>query len=339
MSESPFDLAIVGGGATGLAAAIQGASDGLRVVLLERGAPGGRIRERARIEVVPGLPVGPTGEHFAGEAISTATRLGAEIRCACEVAALEPAEVVNRLRLADGSAVGGRAVIVATGAEHPDPAAPGIREFTGRGVHFGVPGTLPAILRGDEAFVAGETEEAASAALHLADACRRVTVVSRGAPALARVGEEIGVRLRARPEIAAELHLEIAEAVGVHRLEALVLKDLRSGRMRVRKAAALFLVGVDRPRTGWLAGTLALDARGYVLTGDAVPARAAERAGGRAPYPPAGLESSRSGVFAAGGARGARGCCVASAGGEGVRAAREALHHLRARERARGAGS
>jgi thioredoxin reductase (NADPH) len=339
MSESPFDLAVVGGGATGLAAAIQGASDGLRVVLLERGTPGGRIRERLRIEVVPGLPVGPTGEDFVEEAVSTAIRLGAEIRSAREVAALEPAKVVNRLRLTDGSVVGARSVIIATGTEYPDPGVPGIREFTGRGVHFGVPGTLPAILRGDEAFVTGDPAEAATAALLLADHCRRVTIVSFGAPALARVGEETGARLRARPQIDRKLHLEIAEAVGVERLEALVLRDGRSGRMRVRKAAALFVLGVDRPRTGWLVGTLALDARGYVLTGGAVPARAATHTRCLDPFPPAGLESSRSAVFAAGGARGTRGCCVASAGGEGVRAAREALHHLRARERARGAGS
>jgi thioredoxin reductase (NADPH) len=328
LSEARFDLAIVGGGATGLAAAIQGASDGLRVLLLERDTPGGRIRERARIEVVPGLPVGPTGEQFSEQAVSTAIRLGAEIRSASEVVALEPANPVNRLRLSDGSVVGARSVIIATGTEYPDLGVPGIREFTGRGVYFGVPGSLPEILRGREVFVTGEPGAAATMALDLADHCRRVTIVSSGALVPERVGEVLGTRLLARPEIVEEPHLGLAEAVGVHRLEALILKDGRNGRMRVRNAAALFVLGLDRPRTRWLAGTLALDARGYVLTGDAALARASTRLHCCAPPSRSGLESSHSAVFAAGGARGTRDCCVESIGGEGVCAARQAFHHL-----------
>lgn len=332
MSESTFDLAIVGGGATGLAAAIQAASDGLRSILLERRALGGRIRERARVEVVPGLPVGPTGEQFTDQAVSTAIRLGAEIRSVAEVVGLEVLGSIKRLRLANATAVDARAVIVATGTEYPDLGVPGIREFTGRGVYFGVPGTLPELLCDAEVYVTGEPNAAVTAALDLVNLCRRVTVVSTRAAAPWTMGEEIGARLRACPEIIGRPYLVVIEAVGVHRLEALVLRDRRTGASRVRSAGALLVLGIDRPRTGWLAGAVALDPRGYVLTGGAVLQPTSTLPGCRAHITPSGLESSEPGVFAAGGARGTRDCCVESVGGEGVSAARQAFHHVRTLE-------
>jgi thioredoxin reductase (NADPH) len=315
MADPTLDLAIAGGGATGLAAAIQAASDGLRVVLLERAAFGGRLRERARLETVPGLPVGLSGAAFTEQAVALATRLGADLRCGAEEVGLEVGAAARRLRLAHGAAVAARTVIVATGTEYPVLPAPGIRDFTGRGVYFGAPARPPEILRGREVFVTGEPAAAAEAAAALAGHCRRVILLLPGA------------RPPSRPVAAGPgrvprwTRCEVVEAVGVERLEALVLRDVPSGRTFVRNAAALFVLGLDRPRTGWLAGALALDGRGYVLTGPA------PSAGGIAPRSP--LECSVPGVFAAGGARGTRDCCAEVAGMEGIGVARQALEHLR----------
>lgn len=327
--SSPFDLAIVGGGATGLAAAIQAGCDGLRTVLLERGSLGGRIREQVLVEVAPGLPLGPTGEEFAAQALSTAIRLGVEIRSAAEVVALEVRGDVKRLGLADGRPVDARAVIVAAGAEYPDLGIPGIREFTGRGVYFGAPVARSQILRDGEVFVTGDPDAATVAAARLAAEGARATIVQVGQPARRRTGGKTGERPGHRGQVAESPRFRVVEAVGVHRLETLVLRDLRTGRTLFRNASALFVLGIDRPRTGWLEGTLALDARGYVLTGDSLRHATPGRVGCTAGRPRRELESSERGVFAAGGARGVRDCCVESVGVEGVWAARQAFEHVR----------
>lgn len=327
--SSPFDLAIVGGGATGLAAAIQAGCDGLRTVLLERGSLGGRIREQVLVEVAPGLPLGPTGEEFAAQALSTAIRLGVEIRSAAEVVALEVRGDLKRLGVANGRVINARAVIVATGTEYPDLGIPGIREFTGRGVYFGVPVAGSTILRDGEVFVAGDPDAAAAAAVRLAAEGARPTMVRVGEPARRRTDGRPGERRRRGGQVAEGPELAIVEAVGVHRLETLVLRDLRTGRILFRNASALFVLGVDRARTSWLEGTLAMDARGHVLTGDSLRHAAPGSAGCSASRRGRELETSERGVFAAGGVRGMRDCCVESVGVEGMRAARQALHHVR----------
>jgi thioredoxin reductase (NADPH) len=303
VQEPISDLAIVGGGATGLAAAIQGASEGMRVVLLERGELGGRVRERTRVETVPGLPVGLSGAEFTERAVSMAARFGADLRTRAEIVGLEIDGGVRRLRLADGSDLPALSVLIATGTAGPVVPAPGIRALTGAGVYFGIPRVLPEKLRGRDVFVTGEPTAARAGALRLSEHCRRAALLT--AP------------------------MEILEAAGVERLEVLILRDGRSGRTLVRNADALFILGMDRPRTAWLAGRPALDARGYVITGPAWP----PLAGAGLAAPSLALETSVPGVFAAGGVRGARGCCAEGIGAEGMVAARQALHYLNGRAR------
>jgi thioredoxin reductase (NADPH) len=321
--EQPnFDLAIAGGGASGLAAAIQGASDGMRVVLLERAALGGRVRERKRVEIVPGLPVGLTGAEFAERAVELATRLGVDLRTRVEIVGLEVDGSARQLRMADGSAVSAISVLIATGTEDPVLPTPGMRAFLGAGVYFGMPRVLPETLRGSHVFVTGEPIAAAEGALRLSHHCRRVGLLLSERHLYGAVPEDLRGRLRPRDSVILTAPVEIIEAAGVERLEVLILRDGRSGRTLVRNAAALFVLGMDRPRTAWLERRLALDAGGYVITSPALP-------------PPAGsdlaLETSVPGVFAAGGVRGARGCCAEALGAEGIAAARQALRYVNGR--------
>lgn len=320
---STWDLAIAGGGMAGLAAAVQAAADGLRTVVLQRGAPGGRTRELARVELVPGFPVGLGGAELADRTVAQATRLGALVRVATEVTGLSTDDEMRVLRLADGSEVAARAVLVATGAERVHFAVDGLRELAGSGVHFGLPHTLPEALRSRDVFVAGAPAAAAAAALRLAGHCRSVVLLAPAAGSCANVPAEVERRLAALPNLKVRRRSELAEVVGTERLEALLLRGRRTGRASVHAAGALFLLGAGRPRTAWLTGAVALDEAGYVVAGSAL-GRDAE--GGawplaRAPHP---LETSLPGVFAAGTVRRGFANGVAETVEEGMWAARQA---------------
>lgn len=317
-----WDLAIAGGGPAGLAAAVHAAAEGLRTLVLERGEPGGGALGMARLEAVPGFPVGLAGTELVERAVRQAARFGAEVRTGTRAAALCVQGDVRLLRLADGTAAAARAVIVATGAERPDLALSGARELTGSGLYLGLPDRLPEALRGEEVFVAGEPSAAAEAALRLAGRCGGVVLLAarRAVPA----------RVAARLDAAGNVTLrsaEVVEVAGVERMEAVVLRDRRTGRTAVRAASALFVVGGGRPRTAWVADALALDARGFVVTGPR--ASATPRWPLRRHAHP--LEASVPGVFAAGGARRRGGCGVAASVKEGIAAARQAAGWLRGR--------
>lgn len=334
MSVEPFDLAVAGGGMAGLAAAVHAAAEGVRVVVLERGEPGGRVREMARVEAVPGFPVGLTGGELAERAAAQAARFGAELRTGAEVVGLRAERELRTLAVAGGAAVVARAVLVATGTESAAAPVPGSVELAGSGVYFGLPDALPEALRSRDVFVAGEPGAAAEAGLRLARHCRRV-VLLLAAPLPA----ELAGRLRAAANVAVRPHAEVVEAVGVERVEALLLRDRRTGRTAVRNAAALFVVGAGRPRTGWLGGALALDARGFVSTGVS-PRRGAGAWDAwplaRVPFP---LETSLPGVFAAGGARCGAGRSLAGRVEEGTAAARQAGAYLEGTRAVPGAGA
>jgi len=296
-----FDVAVVGAGAAGLAAAACAAAEGGRVVVLERGVPGGGLRECARLEAVLGYPVGLSGSEFAERALVQARRFGAEVRTGAEVCGLRSQGGALELILTDGSSVTARAAILAMGKEPAELPAPGLRAFIGRGVYFGLPPVVPETLESQDVFVAGDPVAAARAALRLSRRCRRVVIVSRGGRIAARLPAGLVERLRARMGIVVRPHAEILEVAGVERIEALALRDRRSGKIAFRTAAALFLLGTGAPRTSWLTGTLALDARGAIVTfPDALSPRTLAWPLARRPYP---KETSHPCVFAAGAVR------------------------------------
>ncbi|HET9982344.1 MAG TPA: NAD(P)/FAD-dependent oxidoreductase [Longimicrobiales bacterium] len=324
-----FDLAIVGAGAAGLAAAIRAAADGLRVVVLERAEPGGSLRDLRRIEAVLGHPVGLGGPELAERSAAQARRFGAEIRTGAEARALRVHDAIRVLALADGSAATARAIVLAPGVEPPELPVPGLREFRGSGVYFAVPAALPEALRSEDVFVAGDVVAATAAGLRLGPHCRRVVILAPRPDAPAPFPADLAERLHAAPNISFRPDTEIVEGVGVERIETLALRDRATGRTTFRNAAALFVVGLGVPRTGWLAATLALDGRGFIATGAEL--RALPRPGAAWPLArhPLTRETSVPGVFAAGSARlGAVGGAEASME-EGIAAARDAAAYLR----------
>ncbi|HET7231987.1 MAG TPA: NAD(P)/FAD-dependent oxidoreductase [Longimicrobium sp.] len=328
MMANDFDLAIAGAGVAGLAAAVHAAADGLRVVVLQRGEPGGLAREMARVEAVPGFPVGLAGAELVARAVAQARRFGAEIRTGAGVTGLAAGGGARVLRLEDGAEVTARAVLVATGADRAPLPVRSLREFLGSGVHFGIPAALPGAFRSGDVFVAGTPGAVARAAPRLATHCRGVVLLPTGAAVCRALPPEMQDAVGAMPNVRVWPRAEIVEAVGVERLEALVLRDRRTGRTAVRGAAALFVLGTGRPRTTWLEGAVELDDAGFVTTGPAARRPAEDRAW--SPSRPASpLESSVPGVFAAGAARCGCGRGLAETVEEGMAAARQAAAYLR----------
>lgn len=315
------DLAIVGGGVAGVAAAVHAAAEGVRTVVLERDAPGGRLRELARVQAVPGHPVGMSGAELAERSVAQARRFGAEIRTDAEVTGLRVQGSARVLELAGRTAIAARAVIVATGAEIPAPPVPGLRELVGSGVHHGVPGEAPEALRGRDVFVAGELDVAVGPGLLLSRGCGKVVLLPPRDGVPRGVDAELVRRLRSAPNLAVWPGREVVEVAGVEQLETITLRSARSGRVTVSTAAALLLLGLEVPRTAWLAGTLPLDRRGMIVTGPR--ARASP---GRLPLP---HETGVPGVFAAGGARRGGAWCTGCSIEEGIAAARQVVAHLR----------
>lgn len=328
MMRERFDLAIAGAGMAGLAAAVHAAADGLRVVVVQRGEPGGMAREMARVETVPGFPVGLGGAELVARAVAQATRFGARIRTGAEVIGLRAEDGARVLRLADGSSVIARAVLVATGAGRAPLPAAGLRAFAGSGVHFAIPHVLPEALRARDVFVIGAPGAVARAAARLAAHCRGVVLLPTGAARCRALPAGDGQSsVCTPPNVRVWPHAEIVEAVGVERLEALVLRDRRTRRTAVRAASALFVLGTGRPLTAWLDGTVARDEPGFVLTGPAVAGDAEDRRS--LPRGADPLESSVPGVFAAGAARCGCGRGLAETVEEGMAAARQAGSYLR----------
>jgi len=320
MHAQVYDLAIVGAGASGLAAAVRAAADGLRTIALERGRPGGHMRSLARIELVLGYPVGISGAELTERSVAQATRFGAEIRTDAEAVNLRADGCVRYIDLADGSTTAARAVVLATGAELrgvPDA----LLRFAGSGVYFAVPMQLPAALRMQDVFVTGAAAASATAAVRLARHCRSVTMLGARRD-FDLLPPSVVSELRASRNIAIRLNHELLDAHGIERMEAIVLRDRITGRTSYWTAAALFVVGLGEPRVLFLNNALALDDSGFIATGQTF----ARWPLGRLPSP---HETSMPGVFAAGTAR--CGACesIAASIEDGIAAALEAADYVK----------
>lgn len=307
-----FDLAIVGGGAIGLAAAVQAAAVGLTAVVLDRQRPGGEARTLRRIETVAGHPIGLTGEEYTVRTLAQAERFGAILEGGCDVVAVEPAGSDRRVVLRGRSEVRARAVLVATGVDRDLPPIDGLQEFRGAGVYTILPPTLPETLRGANAFIWGDPLRSARAALALSRHCRTVTLVKSGGRVSTGVPRPLPEQLRAALNVTARVNTVVEGVVGVDHVEAVILRNVRSGRTTVREAGALFVLVPGRPRSECVVGA-ARDAEGAVLTGKAV-LEGSHWSLARRPFD---LETGVPGVFAAGEVR--------SGGGQGPQGVIESL--------------
>ncbi len=309
-----YDLVIVGAGPAGLAAAVYGASEGLKTLLVEREAPGGQAGTTSRIENYLGFPSGLSGSDLARRALAQARRLGAEILSSQEVAAIRPADRYRTIALDDGAEVSCQTAIVATGVSYRVLEIPGAQQLAGAGVYYGAATTEAILYRDAEVGVIGAGNSAGQAAAHLSRYASRVHLLVRGEGIGATMSAYLVEQLGELENV--ELHTGVtARALhGTDHLEGATF-DTPEGELELPLTAVFVFIG-QQPRTAWLEGALACDGRGFVLTG----ADAAIGHGWSLDREPAILESSLPGVFAAGDVRHRSVKRIASAVGEGAMA-------------------
>jgi thioredoxin reductase (NADPH) len=310
-----YDLCIVGSGPAGLAAAVYGASEGLRTVVVEREAPGGQAGQSASIENYLGFPRGLSGADLTQRAVAQAGRFGAEMLLARDVSALERRGPVRSVCFGTGE-LEARAVLVSTGVSYRRLEAPGLDRLTGRGVYYGANAGDAAQCAGDDVLVVGAANSAGQAALNFARYARRVVLVVRGGSLEDSMSLYLVTRIQATDAIEVRLRSEVTDARGDGHLEAVTLTDRDTGGAEDLAVNWLFAFIGAAPRTDWLGDEVARDPKGFVITGPDLlslsPTAWTE------PRPPFALETSVPGVFAAGDVRLDSMKRVASAVGEGA---------------------
>jgi thioredoxin reductase (NADPH) len=319
-SKDFYDLVVVGGGPAGLGAAVYGASEGLRTVLVEQLATGGQAGQSSRIENYLGFPDGVSGAQLTDRARRQAAKFGAEVLTTREVTGLEVRGSARRVTFADGTSIDAHTVILATGVSYRQLDVPGLDELTGRGVYYGSALTAASACAGQDVYVVGGANSAGQAALYLSRLAKSVTILVRGPSLEKSMSYYLIKRITDSPSISVRTSTEVIGASGQDHLERLTLRDTAHGLTETVDAQWLYLFIGASPLTGWLDGVVVRDARGFVLAGpDLSPG--GERPRGwpldRMPYH---LETSVPGVFVAGDARAESAKRVASAVGEGAMA-------------------
>jgi thioredoxin reductase (NADPH) len=319
-SSTRCDVVVVGAGPAGLAAAVYAASEGLETMVLEPEIPGGQAGTSSLIRNYLGFQRGISGEELAVRAVEQAWLFGADFVLTQTVSGISARGDVRIVRTADGTEVEARAVILASGVTWRRLGVPALEAHVGRGVFYGAAGSEARALAGQDVFVIGAGNSAGQAALHLARYARSVTMVVRGPGLGVTMSDYLVTVIGESPNIEVLVGTEVVDGGGVGGLSSLTLRDRGTGSRREVPAAALFVLIGAEPRTEWLAGAVARDERGFVLTG-----RDLERNGSHAGEwplrrPPLLLETSIPGVFAAGDVRHRSVKRVAAAAGEGATA-------------------
>jgi thioredoxin reductase (NADPH) len=323
-----YDLAIVGAGPAGLAAAVYGASEGLRTLLLDRRAPGGQAGSSSRIENYLGFPSGLSGSDLTRRAVLQAQRLGAEFIVPLEVTGVSLDAGYKRLTLADGREIVTRALLAATGMFYRELTAPGVVEHTGAGVYYGAATTEAPVFSGRRVFVVGGGNSAGQGAMHLARYAKEVHIVVRRDSLRDTMSHYLIDQIEKTPNIQVRFRTQIERVEGDGHVERIALTSLSDRLCRVEQADALLVFIGSRPMSDWLPPNVMRDAKGFVLTGrDLIAAEGYARIWKerREPLP---LETSVPGVFAAGDLRAGAMNRVASAVGEGSMVVRLAHEYL-----------
>ena len=313
-----YDMIVVGGGPSGLGAAVYGASEGLKTVVVERHALGGQAGQSSRIENYLGFPDGVSGAQLAERARLQAARFGAELLQAGEVASLEARGTARVARLADGTEIAAHAVILASGVSYRRLDAAGCDDFVGRGVFYGAALTEAPSCAGEEVAVVGGANSAGQAAVHLARYAGKVHIVVRGDNLERSMSHYLVEQIAGTPNIEVHAGATVCAAEGADRLERVTFAW--PGGEKTVDAHWLFVFIGAEPGTGWLDGFVERDPRGYVLTGPDLVSGGRRPAGWPLSRQPYHLETSVPGVFAAGDVRSQSMKRVASAVGDGAMA-------------------
>ena len=312
-----YDFVIVGGGPAGLAAAVYGASEGLKTLLIERSAPGGQAGMSSRIENYLGFPSGLTGEDLARRAVTQAKRFGAEILSPQEAVSLRVDGPYRFVKLRDGTEVSCHALLVASGLSWRRLDIPGLEPLQEAGVYYGAAMTEAQLCAGEDVYVIGGANSAGQAAVYFARFARSVTMLVRSDSLAKGMSNYLVEQIRAIPNIKVETEAEVVEAHGNGHLEFITIANRAKNETRKEPTSALFIFIGAVPCTAWLRGMLPQDDRGYLLTGSFLPREGEKVKGWKEERDPFIFESIIPGVFAAGDTRHASIKRVASAVGEG----------------------
>jgi len=315
--EDFYDLVVVGGGPAGLGAAVYGASEGLRTVLVERFATGGQAGQSSRIENYLGFPDGLSGGQLTDRARRQAVKFGAELLTTAEVHSLEVTGQAKTVRLSDGTAIDAKAVILATGVAYRQLPAPGCTEMTGAGVYYGAALTEAEGCKDQDVYIVGGANSAGQSAVYLSRYARSVTMLVRAPSLEASMSYYLIQQIAGIPNITVRTCTEVTEVQGNGHLERLALRDMAAGSTEIVDAGQLFIFIGAAPGTQWLDGVVARDDHGFVLAG---PDFSLDETGWPLDRPPYHLETSVPGVFVAGDVRAESAKRVASAVGEGAMA-------------------
>jgi thioredoxin reductase (NADPH) len=324
-----YDVAIVGAGPAGLAASVYAASEGLRTILLDRETVGGQAGTSSRIENYLGFPRGVSGGELAHRAFEQAQRFGASVVFTKAATRLRTDGTRLIATLSDGAEVESRTVVIATGVAYRRLDVPGLERFAGVGVFYGAAMSESQTCTGEEVLIVGAGNSAGQAAIHLAGFASRVTMVVRGQSLAASMSDYLIRQIGAVSNIDVRLGTWVVDGHGDRRLEAATVERADGKREKLRAAGLFVLVG-GTPHTQWLAGTIEMDAKGYILTGRDLLRSGHPPSGWKLVREPFFLETSMPGVFAAGDARSRSVKRVASAVGEGATAIQLVHEYLRA---------
>jgi thioredoxin reductase (NADPH) len=323
-----YDLAIVGAGPAGLAAAVYASSEGLRTLLLDRHSAGGQAGTSSRIENYLGFPSGVSGSELTRRAVAQAVRLGAEFITPVEVVSVAIEGGYKKLQLSDGREIVARAMIATTGMVYREHPAHGVTDHAGAGVYYGAASTEAAACAGKRVLVIGGGNSAGQAAMHLSRYASEVHIAVRRDGLADTMSQYLIDQLAMTPNVRLRPFTEMESVEGTDRLERVVLKSVRDSSTSVEDMQAVFVFIGTRPHSDWLPAGVLRDAKGFVVTGRealACDGFAREWKEEREPLP---LETSAPGVFAAGDLRAGAMNRVASAVGEGAMAVRLVHEYL-----------
>jgi thioredoxin reductase (NADPH) len=313
-----YDLIIVGAGPAGLAAAVYGASEGLKTLLVERVAPGGQAGTSSRIENYLGFPSGLSGGDLARRAVAQATRLGAEILTPQQVDSVRVEGPYRYIKLGDGTELSCHALLISTGVSYRKLAVPGADALTGAGIYYGASQSEAINYKGEDVYLVGGANSAGQAAMHFAKyAANKVTMLVRGDSLSKSMSQYLIDQIEATPNIEVVLNSSVSEVSGEGKLESICIAHADTGEVERVPTGALFVFIGAKPRTEWVADLLERDDLGFIMAGPDLIRDGKPPKGWQLKRLPFWLETSVPGIFVAGDVRHKSVKRMATAVGEG----------------------